>query len=63
MSGGAYARGEDEHVSVFDSSSVRDSLSIAPGSGTGELANISGQASVAMIGQGPYEFTLSYELA
>jgi hypothetical protein len=52
-----------QHISAFDPSSVRDSLTIVPGSGSGELAGLGGQTAIAMIGPGPYEFSLRYELA
>lgn len=52
-----------QHSSEFDPKGVRDSFFIIPGSGTGELTGITGKASMEMIGQGPYEFTLAYDLA
>jgi hypothetical protein len=50
------------HASDFDAASVRDSFSVVPGSGTGELAGLRGEATVVMSGSGPYEFTFRYEL-
>jgi hypothetical protein len=52
-----------QHSCEFDPKAVRDSFFIIPGSGTGELAGITGKAAIEMIGQGPYEFTLNYDLA
>lgn len=51
-----------QHISTFDAGGVRDTFSVVPGSGTGELAGLGGGASIVMAGQGPYEFTLSYDL-
>jgi len=51
-----------QHSSEFDPKAVKDSFHIIPGSGTGELAGITGKAAIEMIGHGPYEFTLNYDL-
>jgi hypothetical protein len=51
-----------QHSSEFDPKAVRDRFFIIPGSGTGELAGIAGNASIEMLGYGPYEFTLEYDL-
>jgi len=52
-----------QHSSEFDLKAVRDSFYIIPGSGAGELAGITGKAEIEMIGHGPYDFTLNYDLA
>jgi hypothetical protein len=51
-----------QHNSEFDAKSVRDRLEILPGSGTGALAGITGKAELELVGQGPYAFSLRYEL-
>ena len=51
-----------QHASGFDDKAVRDAFSICPGSGTGDLAGIRGEAAIEMKGKEPYHFTLHYEL-
>lgn len=51
-----------QHVGTFEP--VRATLMVLPGSGTGELAGLSGQASIELAGhQDAYPITLDYEFA
>lgn len=51
------------HTGTFDSEAVRGELTVAPGSGTGELAGISGAATVSIAGhKASYPITFALEL-
>ena len=52
-----------QHVGTFDNDKVNTELSVMPGSGTDELAGLSGQSSVEIAGHhDDYPLTLSYTL-
>lgn len=52
-----------QHLGTFDAQSVKASLSVVPGSGTGELRGLRGRAEVHISShQESYPLTLEYEL-
>ena len=51
-----------QHSGVFESGEAKTILSILPGSGTGDLSNISGQGAFNVRHDPPYTMTLDYNL-
>ena len=52
-----------QHVGTFDEKGVWATLTVAPGSGTDELAGLSGKAKVELVGhQESYPVTFDYDL-
>jgi hypothetical protein len=52
-----------QHIGTFDPTSVTAQWVILQGTGTDELAGISGQGSYVMAGQDPYDTAFDYDIA
>jgi hypothetical protein len=51
-----------QHTGTFDPEAVTAHWDFVPGSGTGELAGLTGGGELKLAGHGPYPLTFSYDL-